>query len=330
MLNLSKLEEMIRDSGLAFKTRSKSWIFTCPRCLKQDKLYIRRSDGRFVCWFCKNEGYQGRPEYALTDLLGQPVSSIQAQLYGSSAPGGLLFNPKLGDFCDIWDEDDVIELEESLETVEWPLDYYPIEDWHSKRGLEYLEGRGITLDIAQEYGIRYCPQRRRVVFPVEVDKKLVGWQERLVVNHRHFDEDLAVWMESPKAITKSGMRRDSVLMYGDRIEGSDHVVLCEGPVDAIKAHLCCGNVATLGKAVSPKQVELIKNSGVKKVYLGLDPDAAKEMQRLSREFIMAGIECYDMRPAAKDLGAMSLQEVYDLFLRAKRVSSGQIFVYFNS
>ncbi len=333
MLNELKLAELVEDSGLVLKKNSKSWILTCPRCGKKGKLYIRRKDGRFVCWVCKEtDGYQGRPEYVLSDLLGQHVQVLQGILYGTTVPSSLFFDPKIIDFCDD-DDDEIIELDEAfqLEQAYWPPDFYPIDHPFSERGLKYLEGRGIPLDLALAYGIRYCPPKRRVVFPVEVEGKLVGWQERLIIEHRNFNEDLAVWMETPKALTKSGMKRDSVLMFGDRMKNCEHVILCEGPVDAIKAHKCGGNVATMGKAVTPKQVELLKNGGVKRVYFGLDRDAAKEIQRLFEEFRAAGIECYDMRPPlnAHDLGDMTFDAVNDLFLSAERIRPGHIFVYLN-
>jgi hypothetical protein len=326
-----KIQDLLEEGGVSFKKNSLSFIMTCPRCNKKDKLYIRRSDGRFVCWFCKEvDGYQGKPEYALADLLGLSVGELQQKLHGSVSPDTLFFDPKIFDFRNE-EDNDIIELPEAfqLEEVFWPYEFFPIEDEASLRGRAYLEGRGIPLDVAMKYGIRYCPPKRRVVFPVMVEGKLVGWQERLIVPHRNFNVDLAAWMEAPKALTSKGMKRDAVLMFGDLMKGCDHVILCEGPVDAIKADRCGGNVATLGKAVTAKQIELLKCGGVRKVYLGLDRDAARETQRLVDEFNGCGIECYDMTPPREfhDLGEMSFDQVYDLFLHAERVQPGHLFVY---
>lgn len=332
MTNIEEqIQELLDEGGVSYKKNSLSFIMDCPRCGKKDKLYIRRSDGRFVCWFCKEvDGYQGKPEYALADLLGQSIGSLQQKLHGVVSSDVLFFDPKVFDFRHE-DDNDVIELPEAfqLEEVYWPYDFYPIDHELSVRGRSYLEGRGIPLDVAMRYGIRYCTPKRRVVFPVMVEGKLVGWQERLIVPHRNFDIDLAAWLETPKALTSKGMKRDAVLMFGDQLKGHDHVILCEGPVDAIKADLCGGNVATLGKAVTPKQIELLKNGGVRKVYLGLDRDAAKETGRLVNEFESCGIECYDMTPPREfhDLGEMSFNQVYDLFLHAERVKLGHLFVY---
>ena len=119
-------------------------------------------------------------------------------------------------------------------------------------------------------------------------------------------------------------------MFGDRITG-DHAVLCEGPVDALKAHLCGGNVCSLGKLVSIYQLNLLRNSGIRKLYLALDPDAFMEAGRLLRD-VADELEVYDMRPPASlsddtDLGKMSLEAVRDLMVAAPRLDRHHMFLY---
>jgi len=119
-------------------------------------------------------------------------------------------------------------------------------------------------------------------------------------------------------------------MFADRVAGHDHAVLCEGPLDALKAHYCGGNVATMGKAVAPAQIQLLKSSGIKKLYLALDPDAAEEVNRLV-ESLSGHLELYDMiaptNGTKADLGAMSLEEVYDLFLSAPKINPSNFFMF---
>ena len=120
-------------------------------------------------------------------------------------------------------------------------------------------------------------------------------------------------------------------MFQDQLVDSPHAVICEGPIDAIKADLCGGNVATLGKAVSKEQVDIIKQSGVQKVYIALDPDAGIEALKLRDAF--SGLEIYRLLPedGYEDLGAMSPDQVYRQFLKAERFdNTGRLFLFLKS
>lgn len=328
------LRQLLVESGLSFKQNSKSYIFTCPRCKGKQKLVIRKVDGRFCCWKCKEQGYQGRPEVALADLLNQTIKSVAARLYGGAhVPVSVLLDVRVSDFYgddeEVEDEDEIV----TLPTVEWPFDYYPIDHPWSGRGAAYLEGRGIPVDIAKQYNIHYWPEGRRVAFPVEAGGELYGWQGRLVIPHEWVDEE-GNEREALKIQSSREIPRERVLMFADRLRGVDHAVLGEGPVDALKAHLCKGNVCPMGKAVGPEQMALLLNHGVRRLYSGLDPDAADEFMRLVRTHF-DDIELYQLVARVKgakvkpDLGEMSFKDVYELFLGAERVSAGQVFIFLN-
>src|SRR5271156_3717415 len=85
-LRLEALQTLIETSGLEFDNRyKKAWRFDCPKCGKKERLYIRRRDGRFICWYCRDKtegGFEGDPEYALSLLLGRSVTDIQDIIYG--------------------------------------------------------------------------------------------------------------------------------------------------------------------------------------------------------------------------------------------------------
>lgn len=326
-INTVALTEIVENSGLSYKKNAVSWIFTCPRCSKKDKLYLRKRDGRFVCWYCSTvEGYQGKPEIALADLTGMPIREIRYRLYGEglkhSAEGALKLNIK--DF--FGPNDEVPDDLEPLEPLLFPLDFYPIDHEHSAKGLAYLESRGINLELAKQYDIHYHPKERRVIFPVFVGDDLIGWQARTIDPTERINYQTGEEYKVLKIRTSKGLPRDRCLMFQNRLEGSDHVVLCEGPVDAIKAHLCGGNVASMGKSVSRGQLEIIRKSGVKKVYLALDPDAQAEVTRLCKEF--GDLEVYQMLAPApyKDLGEMPLELVREIFDNAPRVRASRSFI----
>ena len=323
----SIIRELLAEAGVGKpKQNSKSFILSCPRCLKKDKLYIRKKDGRFVCWVCQDDGFCGAPEYALTELTGRTISDLQRLLYGfESVVGQVAINLEIRDFFD-GDDDDTVSIARVLPEVESNPDFRDIDSQWSIPGVKYLESRGIPLEVARKYDLRYWPARSRVVFPVKSKGKLLGWQSRTIKPTEYEDEETGEILKIPKALTYEGLAKEQCLMFADNIVG-EHAVLCEGPIDAIKADLCGGNVASLGKAVSQTQSNLLRFSGIRKLYLALDPDASKEMQNLVAK--MSGdLELYDMRPPPDtDLGAMSYSDVYELYKNAKRVTNAYLFLY---
>jgi hypothetical protein len=319
------LADLVSSSGLRFNQNKVSYIFDCPRCSKRDKLYIRKSDGRFICWYCAEiDNFKGKAEYALVELLSLPLAEIRQRLYGDApvSPGAFLdLNIK-----DWFGEDDPIVVP-ILPTKQFQHDFYPIGHKHSVRGLDYLMGRGIPLALAQNYNVHYCPPDRRVIFPVQYHDKLYGWQARTIIPSEWFDEESGKMMSFPKILTSEGLKREHTLMFSDRLDGVNHCVLTEGPISAIKAHLCGGNVATMGKAVSTAQIELLKNAGIEKLYLALDPDAAQEASRLAGQH--GDFALYHLLPDkdADDIGAMTINAVHRAFLQAPRINSGKVFIF---
>lgn len=327
------LKQFLRDSGLQYAENTQSYIFTCPRCQRPRKLFVSKRSGRFVCWRCGGAGYKGRPEYALSDLLGVPVKEVQARLYGGEVPVETFLHVVIADFFGDGDELDEEALAVQVPILHWPEDYYPIEDAWSARGAEYLRGRGIPLWLATKYGLRYAPVEQRVVFPIADGDSLYGWQGRLIIPTTYTSRT-GETRELLKIRSSKDTPRERLLMFVDRLMGSDHAVLCEGPVDALKAHFCGGNVCSMGKSVSQEQMRVIVQSGVKKLYLALDPDAASETRRLVRQY-SDDVELYEMIAPARggdkaDLGAMDFDEVYDLFLGARRIPPGRIHVFFDA
>jgi hypothetical protein len=331
-----ELRKMLEESGVYFNDRSRtSYVLACPRCGRDKKLFIRKRDGRFVCWRCREtDNFQGRPEYVLVELLRIPIEQIKSRLYGGIdiPAGGISLDVSLRDFLGEEEgEDDLLPDEaDEIEEIPWGWDCYRLNQPEARRGATYLEGRGVSADIAASYDIRYQPRSRRVLFPVTAGGRLLGWQGRFIDNNKVYNE-VGELCETPKALSTKDIPRDRVFMFSDRLIGSQHAVLCEGPVDALKAHLCGGNVASMGKAVSRLQMKLLRNAGLKRLYLALDPDAADETGRLVREF-SDEMECFWMLPPApyKDLGEMDMRDVLELFRGAERVDDRRLFVFLPS
>ena len=73
-----------------------------------------------------------------------------------------------------------------------------------------------------------------------------------------------------------GFSRETLVMFADNLIGSNFAIVAEGPVDAIKFEQVGGNICTMGKVVTDKQLDIIKSYGIQKVYLALDDDALLE------------------------------------------------------
>jgi DNA primase len=305
------LKEFI--SGVPHKANSISYILNCPMCSKKQKLYIRKKDGRFVCFSCKDKNdFYGWAEFALKELLHLPIEELRAALYGSQYAGnGGKLDLKLSDFYG--DEDEIPDDEEEMLPTILPVDAFPMAANASRKGQEYLLGRGIGPELWDAYNLLYWPSKQRVIFPVSEEETVWGYQARTIV------KDV-----QPKILTSKGLKRDRVLMFADRVN-SEHAVICEGPVDAIKCHLVGGNVATMGKIVTERQIDCLRRKGVRKIYLGLDPDAAEEASKLIRNLRME-FEVYEMEVphGFKDFGEMPLEAVRDCFLAAKRANVSQL------
>jgi len=317
-LDLGALKDIVENSGVLHRKNSVSWIFGCPHCGK-DKLYIRKRDGRWVCWKCKTtHNYQGaRPEFPLRDLLGVSILDIQERLYGAHEFAGTYLHTTL--------ENEDEEEEVYYPEIAWPLDFYPLDDHRSKAGRVYLEGRGVSLDVAIVAGLRYCPPKRVVAFPIQQWGRLVGWQQRPIYPTEWVDPETAENRSVPKYLTyPRGL--DHLFMFGDRLAGAEECTITEGPIDALKAHLLPNVVCSMGKGVGIEQIDLIKRSDVKKVYLALDPDASADTRANIER--LAHLELHLIRPEGKkDLGDMTPEAVKELYLEAPRVSPASMIVH---
>ncbi len=336
MFSSDALKKLIEESGVAYTSNSISYKFTCPLCEKKEKLYMRKGDGRFVCWICKEtSGFQGRPEFALTKLLDMPIGQIKKLLYGDGVTDhlkGYLEKPVWKDF---WGEDDEefdLGVEPLLPTGTcWPPDFVGPEDMAFATGARYLHRRGLTIEHVNAYQIKYDPPSNRVIFPFIIDGRILGWQARYIGNLLKVNPNTGKEYRIPKALTTlpPGIQ-GTYVMFQDRLKGSEHCVLTEGPIDAIKAHLCGGNVASLGKGVTKNQLKTIAKY-VRKLYIGLDPDAGTDIRRIVDEH-SDDFDIYLMQPPSgrEDFGDCTPEETYEAFMKAPRIKRGTLMVSLGS
>jgi hypothetical protein len=170
-----------------------------------------------------------------------------------------------------WDEPEkplAPTLPAPMEYPEWHM--IRIESPESTSAAEYLQKRGISLDIAMKYRILYSIQQRRVVFPIIIDGKVYGWQGRAidqVEDHQRMRNNL-------------GFRREQLIMFGDNLRSTDFAIVCEGPFDALKFEHVGGFCCTMGKVVTKMQKSYLFQPHIKKLYIALDEDASAEIRDL--------------------------------------------------
>jgi len=315
LFSIDAVKGILDEAGVQFKQNPKSLVMDCPKCGKF-KLYIRRTDGRFVCFRCKEtDSFYGKCEWALVEFAKLSLDEIRYKVYGDAIP-------QASELISL-DFDNDFEFVDSTEepTREPPVGLKELESPYGRPGLDYLLSRDVSLELAQAYGVMYWPAKAAVWFPIHQSNRLVGWQTRRIGQTKF--ESVTI----PKSLTFDGMHKDWVLGFEHRITGS-HVVVCEGPFDAIKCHDCGGNIFTLGKSISRVQMAMIQRSGVKRIYWALDPDAYFETEKLVHA-THPDIEMFQLLPAEgyEDLGKMTTKGVYQQFLAAPHVDRTTLFVH---
>lgn len=204
-------------------------------------------------------------------------------------------------------------------------------------GAVYLRARGFDYrELGSDFGFAYCSPGRQfahgvfsttntVVATVVMDGKEVGWQARLLYDPDKLDDahcammgimwdaEKRKYVKPPKYFTMPGMDKREILWNYDNARRSDTVVVTEGVYDAARVGKCA--VATLGKYVSDKQVDLLQQYW-RHVVILLDPDAAKEAKRLRAMFgptvdvVLVTLRGY------KDAGEAPRKEVWSQILDA--------------
>jgi hypothetical protein len=261
------------------------------------------------------QDFSGRADKILAEVYGLPRQELASILYDGVSAGSDI-SDKL-DFADHWDEyetDEIIsDIIEIPPAIDWGPDALELDHKAARAGREYLAKRGISVTLASEYGIRYDPSIRRVLFPVVVEGQVRGWQARSIDPTEVLVGERIVRI--PKIIT-TGQVGGKAVMHQDRLVGARKAIIVEGPVDAIKCDLLWRRdgvavTATMGKSITSDQIDIYRRSSVKDLYLGLDDDAADKISQLASQladrFTIYRLEA----PAGReDLGDAELEEVW--------------------
>lgn len=290
-----RVAELFKEYANIQKENVRSWITECPICNNSKKFYIFKHNGRATChrpscefgkrpfheWLGLTIGidFEDAKKLVINELVIEQVTEIN---FGTV------------DFDEI--EEDEMDTSE-IASIEYPSQLQlELDNPMSEDGVKYLESRGISKELAQYYEITYSPWDRRVVLPIYQNGACKGYQGRAIDKC-----DPSFRMRN-----NIGFRRDSLVMFYDSAVNEEDLFVLEGPFDALKFHGFGGFIATMGKVVTSKQVDLIKNTRSRRVYLGLDDDAALEINKLKNE--LEGIkDLYWIKPPQSCIDRCKLQ-----------------------
>lgn len=309
------LENLFETKGIGYKSNRKSFILNhCPRCSGQ-KCYVRRKDGRSICFSGKCNARWSC--YSLvSELLNVKKEEAPKLLFGTDSSSDyndikLDFDELIIDFKDEFDFEE--EDESFLKPIAMGPDFLPVEQ--SKSAIDYLiERKIVDPALIAAYDIKYHALMHAIVFPVKYNGEIYGWQARSIPPLKEGQLRL---------ITSPGLNKSKFLLNYDRAKVEKNLIVTEGPVDCIHADIPgYGAVCSFGKAVSLHQIELIIKSAAETVYLGLDRDAAKEIEYLCRK-ICPHKKVYRIQAPEhrKDLGECAPEEVLQAIENAQLCES---------
>lgn len=324
-LTPEKIKQIISEQGLDFKEKTRTIYTVCPDCNQSDKLSILKANGYTICYRGSCEFKGPRPFYewlmrtakvsahAAMDMLYNDYEQEYAEKVELKL--SLVENPK-----------ENLEDEENIFPVEWPIAFTETMDSPSSSiAVAYLESRGIPKEIAKKYNIWFNYLNERIVFPVTQEGTCIGWQARSISNKI-----------LPKMLNNTGFQRASSVMFIDKVKENEFVIISEGPIDAIKFDLCGNAVATMGKIISEKQIQIIMEKRPKKVYLALDEDAAPEMRKLQSK-LQVPVYRIDVPESAKvrcnfnnkkaDFGECTFEECLEAFKNARQLNQLSTILY---
>lgn len=198
------------------------------------------------------------------------------------------------------------------------LGYAP-DEWDSLR--RHLQGRGVTLEMAQEVGLlmprdrggHYDRFRGRIMFPIQDrQSRVIAFGGRIV------GAGEPKYLNSPESVLYSkGRTLYGVPQAADALRQTGMALVVEGYLDliALQVQGIANVVATLGTALTREQVRLLK-SLASKVVLVFDGDAAGA-RAMKRAFPLFAQESLAVRalplPAGMDPDSYAQAHGADLF-----------------
>lgn len=313
--------------------RTREFLFDCPSC-GSSRLRWNAVKHTWICWGCGITGDTvklvqimercdelGAIQYIMDGYVGgdAKIDSLESILPQT------VQTPKRGDLRE-------------LPQMAWPSGVEVIDPdfFVHKDAVAYLHGRGITSEQIKQYRLGYGRIGRfagYVIFPCFINFRMVYFQGRASWNPpEDLDkEERKAWIEHTgykKTMNPTHRGNEAfgheVIFNHDLAKASPTVVICEGPVDAIKSGT--NAVALLGKAISPEKLSLLANMAATTFVVYLDPGAEerKVAEQLASELSAFGDVYIATPPEGFDPGDLSLEQNAHIISQAERFRPGTL------
>jgi len=252
------------------------YVMECPDCSKP-KLAINVKKRKWRCFVCGDAGHEAS---SLIVKVQQCFwkEAIQFVLTGQQLPIGAI------DKIEFKTEQE-IKRPAVFREMPWPDGFEPYGrgtrdsriDW-GHVGVAYCRERGIHDHVAIEMKLGTCRTGRfggRLLFPVfDSGNRLIFYQGRAMWQPKPFERHIKTlsprWQEGYAGASDVLLNLQYLVQHGQ----VRRVLVVEGPIDC--AHAWPDAVASFGKNLSPKQMELLIRAGVREIDLCWDQDPPKK------------------------------------------------------
>lgn len=284
------------------KTGHENYAFFCPLCNHyKPKLEIDLITGRWHCWKCDSKG---RSPYSLLKRVNAPKHTLLSVREKYSTVGVLRPHSIISP------QEVHLELPSEYVSLKQPVS----ESFAAKLATKYLERRGLTQNDVDRYEIGYCPSGQ--------------YSEKIIIPNRNAEGKLNFFTGrsyNPNSTFKfktPSVEKDFV-GFELFISWKFPVILCEGALDAITIRR--NAIPLYGKTISNKLKEKIIKENPPRVYIALDPDAARDVAKIAEYFVNSGIETFLVDLKDGDPSEIGHENFWRLLANAKQIQASDSF-----
>jgi hypothetical protein len=269
-------------------------VHFCPFCHHpKQKLQINLDTQKFHCWVCDASGVRITSLLRKLKVDSRSIQTIK-DIYGDDI---YQYNPSE-------DYPEKLELpKEFKQLYQKPKSVNP----HYTNAISYLKQRGIGMDLIIKYNIGYCDGGGyigRIIIP--------SYDENGELNYfiaRSYYADNKMKYKNPPVSR-------NVIVFDNHINWRiGEVTLVEGVFDAFSVRR--NVIPLLSKFILPKLKSKIKEMGIKKVNILLDPDAVNSSLKHTEYFLKNGIQVNNIILKDGDAGELGFQKVNKLIKESK-------------
>ena len=304
--------DLVRELAGDSKTAGGEERFRCVFCGdNKQRLYVSTEDP--YLWNCKHCGRAGNAISFVEEFYSVNYNEAKDILasydYSVENPGLSTFNELYGDSeltdseklmlalskVNKHEEEDVAE-KQDLKPVPYPTNFkYLIDNMNNPEAFpffNYLNGRGVTLEEIKEHGMGYVVHGE--VRKADTDETFNIYNSVIFTTYN--DEGQPIYWNSRAIDKKASIKalnapsrddeygKHNTIFNLNNAKKRQYIVIYEGVFNALMSGV--NGVATFGKQVTDKQVELLTNllndDPNKVFYVALDSDAMKEADSLAR------------------------------------------------